>query len=347
MPVYTVLFYLGCRLFVFGEPAALAAALPEERLRFAFGAALVVRLLYPQFNSPFSHLFSDPARHWENGQRFLDPTFMGATDPYLYQLWLYLLGRFPGDVHPVVLAATGLLCALMPYGWYRALKERVPRRWALGGALIIALLPGFIGIYGYFMNETLILSLTGFAFWATFRAYRKGTVGAFLIACALWLAAGFTRSMALPIALLCLAAVWIPHPHRILKAVLGAALLLVFAIPAGLHGQAKLHFFAPFGNPYLNQIYAASGDRNIVINLGRDGRYEFGSPSFYNATFYPFSGWSTDRIGTAFISVDLTQGKEGWLLEKERLSPAAGLPQIPDRLGEPAVYRLWTILARQ
>ena len=44
----------------------------------------------------------------------------------------------------------------MPYGWYRALREFQPRSWALGGALLIGLIPESISMYAYFMNETLL-----------------------------------------------------------------------------------------------------------------------------------------------------------------------------------------------
>ncbi|MFI4890691.1 MAG: hypothetical protein ACHQIL_09175 [Steroidobacterales bacterium] len=55
--------------------------------------------------------------------------------------------------------------------------------------------------------------------------------------------------MALPIALLCLLAVWVPQPQRFTKAAVGVAILLLFLVPAGLHGRTNLNFFAPFGNP--------------------------------------------------------------------------------------------------
>ena len=58
---------------------------------------------------------------------------MGSGDPFLYQLWLFLLTRVP-DNQALVETMTGVLCAAMPYGWYRALQELLPRRWALGGA---------------------------------------------------------------------------------------------------------------------------------------------------------------------------------------------------------------------
>jgi hypothetical protein len=305
------------------EIGAMAQLRPVSRaehvLRWIFGAALLLRLLYPFYNAPLGHLYSDPARHWENGLRFLDPTFMGSTDPFLYQLWLFLLQQIKGDTNAVISTGCGLLCAAMPYGWYRALKELLPRAWALGGALLIALVPGLIGIYAYFMNETLLLTLTGFAFWATFRALRKRSVEAFAVACALWLAAGFTRSIALPMGLLCLLCIWLPQSERLPKAAVGVAMLLTLLIPAGMHGRINLRYFAPFGNPYLAEIYETSGNKVIAIDLGPKGRYEFGSPSFYNATLYPFSGWLTDRSGTVAVAVDLSQGRAGWIAEKTRV----------------------------
>jgi hypothetical protein len=308
-----------------GLPAA-GQARHESQLRWAFGAVLLVRLLYPHFSSPLHHLFSDPQRHWDNGLQFLHPSFMGSSDPFLYQLWLFLLTRLP-DSGPLVETLTGVLCAAMPYGWYRALKELVPRGRALQGAILIGLVPGFLGIYAYFMNETLLLTLTGFAFWATFRAHRKRTIGAFVVACLLWLAAGFTRSVALPVGLLCLAAIWVPQPQRLLKALAGAVCLLAFLVPAALHGRENLHFLAPFGNPYLNHIYAISGKREISAELGPQGHYGFGCPSFYNPTFYPFSDWTTARTGVVAITVDTAAGRSGWLREEERVRRERSFPR--------------------
>jgi 4-amino-4-deoxy-L-arabinose transferase-like glycosyltransferase len=309
-------------------PGAAAEPRSVHVLRWIFGAALLLRLLFPFYNSPLGHLFSDPGRHWENGQRLFNPTFMGSGDPLLYQVWLYLLIQIKGNVAAVVSTGTGFLCAAMPYGWYRALKELLPKNWARGGALVIAAVPGFIGVYAYFMNETLLLSLTGFAFWATFRAQRKRTVAAFTLACALWLLAGFTRSVALPLALLCLLCIWLPQPRRVAKALIGVVLLLLVAVPAGLHGRVNLHYFAPFGNGYLNPIYQASGNKNINIELGPAGRYQFGSPSFYNPTFYPFSDWLTDRGDTVFITVDLSRGRAGWIAELKRVEQQPSLSTL-------------------
>jgi hypothetical protein len=95
-------------------------------------------------------------------------------------------------------------------------------------------------------------------------------------------------------------------------------------IPAGLHGRAKLGYFAPLGNLYFNEIYHASGMRDIAVDYGPDGRYRFGSPSFYNPTFWPFSRWTTDRTGVAAIDIDLTQGRAPWIAERRRVARNLG-----------------------
>lgn len=308
-------------------PVPSAERRSEHVLRWVFGFVLLLRLLFPFYNSPLGHLFSDPNRHWENGQRLLNPTFMGSGDPLVYQVWLYLLIQIKGNVAAVVATGTGFLCAAMPYGWYRALKELLPKNWARSGALLMAAVPGFIGVYAYFMNETLLLSLTGFAFWATFRAQRKRTVAAFALACALWLIAGFTRTVALPMALLCLLSIWLPQPRRLPKMLIGVVMLLLLLVPAGLHARANLGYFSPFGNGYLNPIYQVSGNRVININLGSHGYYEFGSPSFYNPTFYPFSDWLTDRSDTVHITVDLDRGRAGWIAEEQRVEQERSFPR--------------------
>ena len=291
----------------------------EHWLRWAFGAVLLGRLLFPFFDSPLTHLFSDPARHWANGSRFLSPDLIGAGDPFLYQLWIYLLRDLSHDDAPTILLSCGLLCAAMPYGWYRALRELLPRPQALSGALIIALIPAFIGVYAYFMTETLLLTLTGFAFWATFRAARKRTAAAFALASMLWVAAVFTRSIALPMAVLCLATLWLTQRQRLDKALIALAAFWIVAVPAGMHVSSTLGFFAPLGNFYLAQIYSVSGKHDIAIDAGALGSWGFGTPSFYNPTFYPFSNWTTDRSGTAQIKIDVARGRASWIEEQRRM----------------------------
>jgi len=323
-----------------GSDRPLPQAPTDNWLRWAFGTVLLWRLLFPFFDSPLLHLFSDPARHWANGERFFTPDLIGAGDPFLYQLWIYLLRAASQGDGATVLLGCGLLCAAMPYGWYRALHELLPRRAALIGGVIIGLIPAFIGIYAYFMTETLLLTLTGFAFWATFRCARKQTLASFLLASGLWACAIFTRSIALPMALLCLGTLWLVQPRRLLKALGALVAFALLAVPAGLHVRATLGFFAPLGNFYLSQIYSASGNHDISINAGPLGAWGFGTPSFYNPTFYPFSGWTTDRVGTAYIVIDVTRGRATWLAEKKRIESLRSFPW-PRQYQENLIYLLF------
>ncbi|HTP38489.1 MAG TPA: glycosyltransferase family 39 protein [Steroidobacteraceae bacterium] len=292
----------------------------DSTLRWLFGASLLARLCYPLFDSPLTHLFSDPDRHWQNGAHFLKPSMMGAGDPFLYQLWIYLLRTLTHDSAAWILLGCGLLCAAMPYGWYRALRELLPRRMALGGALLIALMPSFIGIYSFFMTETLLLTLTGFAFWCTFRLARKRTLGAWTLCCVVWSCAAFTRTIALPIALLCLGSAWLAQPQRWLRAGVGALALAALAVPAALHSRPGLGYYAPFGNTYITEIYRASGRHDIALDCGWGGSWGFGSPSFSNETFYPFSHWTTGRTGVAAVKINLSLGRASWLAERERVA---------------------------
>jgi hypothetical protein len=293
-----------------------------------FELTLVARLLFPFFDSPLNHLFSDPRRHWDNGALFLRPSIMGSSDPYLYQLWMFLLRWTTDSYGPAVLLGCGLLCAAMPLGWYRALRELLPKAWALGGAFAIALIPESVSIYAYFMNETLLITLMGFCIWLTLRSHRKGTRLAFTLACLAWTLAALTRTIALPLALACAAGLWLTQSHRLQKLLIAVVLAGALIVPAGLHGARALGYFAPFGNLYFNSIYHDSGRREITVDYGGYGRYQFGAPSFYNPTYYPFSAWTTDRRGLTEITIDTAHGRADWKREQMRVN---SLRQFPMR----------------
>lgn len=312
------------------DPNPLRAQARLHLLRWLLGAVLLLRLLYPFFDSPLGHLFSDPQRHWDNGADFLHPNPMGGLDPFLYQFWMYALEQAGAANRACIDLGTGLLCALLPYGWYRALKEVLPREWALGGAIAMGLVPEFLGIYAYFMNETLLMALTGVAFWLTLRARRKPGLGPFALACACWLALGQTRAIALPLGCACMAWVWWMQPRKLANACAGGLLAVAFALPAAYHALPVIHYFAPFGSFYLNDIYWASGARLINIDFGPYGHYQYGSPSYFNPAFYPFSDWLTERTGTAFIRIDLTHGRQDWIAEAARVTHERTLSYAAD-----------------
>jgi hypothetical protein len=296
-----------------------------------FELLLVARLLFPFFDSPLSHLYSDAQRHWDNGATFLNPGIMGSSDPFLYQLWVFCWRWLSDSNPPVILLACGLLCAAMPWGWYRALRELLPKPWALGGAFLIGLIPESISIYAYFMNETLLMTLFGFCFWLTLRAYRKRTLPAYALACLAWSCAAVTRTVAIPMAVICLGWLWMIQSQRLQRLLVAAIVAAALLVPAGLHAQRNLGYFAPFGNLYFNSIYFDSGVHDIEVDYRRFGRYHFGAPSFYNPTYYPFSNWTTDRTGVAQISIDLRDGRKSWQAERARIRTLRSFPRWRQR----------------
>jgi hypothetical protein len=296
-----------------------------------FELTLIARLLFPFFDSPLTHLYSDPQRHWDNAALFLHPGIMGSNDPYLYQVWLFAVRWITHDSPPAVSLACGLLCAAMPWGWYRALRELLPRQWALAGALAIALLPEGFSVYAYFMNETLLMTLLGFCFWLTLRSHRKQSFSAYALASLAWTCAAMTRTIVLPLACSSMAALWLMQPQRLVKFTLSAVVATLFIVPAGLHAQRNLNFFAPFGNLYFNAIYHDSGQHDIRVDYGSLGVYQFGVPSFYNPTYWPFSGWLTDRTGVVFITIDTTHGRADWKREQTRIRLQRTFPMWRER----------------
>jgi hypothetical protein len=112
---------------------------------------------------------------------------------------------------------------------------------------------------------------------------------------------------------------------------IAASMLAVLLIPAAWHSRAGVGFIAPLGNLYLNEIYAASGKRDISIDAGAAGSYVFSSPSFYNPSFYPFSDWNSDRSGVFDIHVDLGSGRSDWRKELQRARAQRTYPRWQQR----------------
>jgi hypothetical protein len=311
-----------------GQSSALGV---QHVLRWAFGIVLLLRLLFPFFNSPMAHLFSDPLRHWNNGLQFLHPDLMAGDDPFLYQAWLAALQWLSHGSDAGINLGCAVLCVLVPYSWYRALRELIPGTWALGGAVLIGLWPSCFGIYAYFMNETLLLAVLGLGFWATFRAARKHTLSAYALASLVWICAAFTRTVAVPLALLNVAFLLSMQRSKLRGSLIALGMLALLLIPAAWHSRAGVGFVAPLGNLYLNEIYAASGKRDITIDAGAAGSYIFSSPSFYNPSFYPFSNWISDRSGAFDIHVNPANGRGDWLSELKRAREQRTYPRWRQR----------------
>ena len=154
-------------------------------------AACAFRIWLVFTYNPVNHLWSDPERHWLNGTRPMDLSPMVAIDPVRYQIYIGALAKLTLRQPLLVAYWTALLSLAGPWLWYRFLRELLPSRdWALAGWVILAALPSWSSIYSYFMQETLMLPLLGAALWMTWRCRRKADTASFVLAVAVWMAAG-------------------------------------------------------------------------------------------------------------------------------------------------------------
>ena len=217
-----------------------ATPLRSRIIRLVLVALLVAACAYRvwlivRFN-PMSNIWSDPGRHWHNGSRPLDLSPMSAIDPIGYQIYIAILAKLTAYSPILVAYWTALLSLSGPWLWYRFLRELLPDRdWALAGWVLLAALPSWSGIYSYFMQETLMLPLLGGALWATWRCQRKRDTASFVVAVALWLLAGLTRGICLPMGAVAIAWLWFVQGDKLPKAAI--SLSLVMAVVGPLAGR--------------------------------------------------------------------------------------------------------------
>lgn len=309
----------------------------ETALKWLWYGLLLFRFLVPVYDSPLLHLFSDPARHWENGLKLLDPTFMGSVDPKLYQLYVYLLHELSNGKSEVVAAFTGLLCVAMAVVWYRVCAELfrpIPAR-ILG--CLIAICPSFTALYTLFMNETLLLVLMGAALWLSLRAIRVKSLPCALLAVIFWVLTCYTRSLMLPMAF---AVIWYLalklSTYRWRIAAFAAFSTMLLALPAGWHSWQRLQVFAPFGFATMNEFYYFTGSRTFEVNTPY-GVYGFSSPSFYYPVGMPFFEYNSCRANNKVsATIDTARGMEDWETAlnavKKNYSPTAFWCGITDNL---------------
>jgi len=210
----------------------------------------------------------------------------------------------------------GALSIIAPWCWYRFLRETLSSRTlALAGWASLAILPSWIGIYSYFMTETLFLPALGASLWLSMRARRKKTLPSFLGTVAMWMFCGLTRPVAIPAAALFATIVWFGHPQKIRAAAWSLALIIATLAPISIRNYYYYGIWAPHGNGWINKIYASSGARVIELHFVKNGarwEYGFGSPSIDSRPFEPLSDWTSKRTGTVHVNVDFTHGSKDW-----------------------------------
>lgn len=259
------------------------------------------------YRNPMNAIFSDAARHWDNGKRFLDPGPMGASNPFFYQLYIWLLQLATGNSKLWIGLATAALSVAYPLCFYLLARNVLRRRvTALRYAVVLSFLPTHVAMFGYFMNETLLFPLLGLALWATWKAAGRRSAPYFVLASALWVMAVLTRSVVLPLGGLLMLWAWKQQRRKILVAVAAAALVSVGFGFAAVRAHKLLNRYTPFGDNANVAIYFASAAHDYKVSfIKKGGRwgYGFASPSLYVSPFEPFR-WKSARKGTFSFVVD-------------------------------------------
>ena len=278
-----------------------------------------------EFN-PMHEIWSDPARHWIQGTDVLRFDPMSQTDPIIYQLYIGALARLTLKIPELVAFYTILLACFTPWIWYRFLRELQPsKEAAIFGWALLSLIPSWISIYGYYMQETLFLPLFGLALYTTWRCKRKQTLNSFVAMVAIWVLAGLTRGVAIPLAAVACTWIWVLQEQKFNKAIWSLLLLGLIMGPLTYRSYNIMHIFAPHGVGHMNMIYAKSGARSIEIQYEREGvrwGYIFQSPAAEAKPFAPFSDWQSQREGRVYAYVDIDKGMEDWetAFDKQSLS---------------------------
>lgn len=276
----------------------------------------IIKVWYIFTYNPVDHIWSDPERHWVQGNDLVRIDLMTMTDPIGYQVYVAAIAKLTLQIPELVAFYACMLALFGAWIWYRFLRElQSDKTLALCGWVAFTFLPSWTAIYAYFMQETLFIPLLGAALWSTWRCRRKGDLRSFGLMVFIWTIAGLTRGIAIPLAALVSTWLWLVQDQKIPKAVFGSLILIAIMGPLTYRSYAVVGHFAPHGMGHLNVIYAQSGKQEIKIYTEHSGSrwgHGFGSPSTGEEPFQPFSDWKTRRSGQVRVNIDLNEGMRDW-----------------------------------
>ncbi len=274
--------------------------------------------------SPLQYPFSDPGRHWSYAMAAFTENPLTVFDNIGYQVWLAAISRITGSDVLALGIYTALLSIFTPWIWYRFFRELFESKdLALLGWVLIAWLPSWIGIYDYFMTETIFLPGLGLALWFTWRSARRRTLESFVWASIFWFVAIAIRPIAVPPAIFCLAWLLLAHHQQKQKIFMLCLIALCFFLPLAYRNYRVLGIFSPLPYKVFDVIHMISGQRDVTLALrnknGTISRYLFMSASCNLEPFFPLSHWKSSRSNSAVaVAVDLNNGTTDWVLELRR-----------------------------
>ncbi|MDZ4834998.1 MAG: glycosyltransferase family 39 protein [Candidatus Melainabacteria bacterium] len=286
------------------------------------GLGIILRLVNPFFSNPVDFLESDPLRHFLNARECLRTgadisVVYDILDPLGYQIWLSSVLRITGGDRTALALYAGGLSVLTTWLWYRWMRLAVGNRvLALTGYAILSLLPDWIRVNQFFLQETLILPLLGLSLWLSWITMRRPTMPMYISTGVAWGCALLTKVTVLPMALIL--AGWIlwktasDRSKLKLPLIAIATTLLIYSLgPIKIFN--RIHAFVPIPAGDLNRIWFESGNKDLNYKIKfvdmRQGYKEYeirvGNPSL-DLKLPPGFNWTTSRTGTCETTVDYT-----------------------------------------
>lgn len=285
------------------------------RIKYLLLALCLLRFFLPFYISPLGdNLASDMRwKYWHNGINFFDQSYVGAISPKLYQLWIFFIYHISQGNGWGILFFTGLLCAIMPWLWYKAFREIFSGNISAIIAIIIAITPSLLFIYSYLMGETLFLVLLPLSFWLSFRAVRKKQVIPFMLAVLCWMLVSHTRIIALPLALVMIIYMFFYQERKFLAILMASSIIIAMVILPGIHSKRVINVFAPFHFTLPNQIYRKAGTISYSYLTEKEG-HSFFCPSSRVNPLAPFFEYKSYRKNENYhFQIDTRKGLEDWL----------------------------------
>ncbi len=279
----------------------------------------IFRFCYPFFSHPLDHLGSDPLRHYLNATTSFNSTIFSWLDPPFPQLWLREILLLFTKTRLSVSIYFGLLCAALPWCWYlwgRQIFSSEKKALIYLAALVF--LPSWIGIYGFFMDETLLLPALGLTLWLSWKAREHNTAKYLLLAVFAWaitLSIKLSALLELVIIVPWLFSHFLKHNGYKLRSyiVLLASMLMlsltyfayVFWVYQGL-GSTWLY---PPGTGVLTRAFYLSGAQSVSAAFVKKGRPFVNTGDFYSnamvtESLNPFSDWTTWRKGSYHLIIN-------------------------------------------
>lgn len=286
------------------------------------GAGIVLRLINPFFSNPVDFLESDPLRHFLNARDCLRTgqdisVVYDILDPLGYQIWLSAILRITAADRTAIALYAGGLSIVTAWLWYRWMQLCVKNRlWALTGYAFLSMLPDWIRVYQFFLQETLVLPLLGLSLWISWETAQRPTMAKYIGTGFAWGCALLTKLTILPMATITLgwlvwkaaterAKLWLP------LTTIAISLMLYSLEPIKIYN--RIHAFVPIPGSELHRVWYESGKKDFAYKIkffdNQQGSKEYevkvGNPSL-ETKLPDGQPWTTSRTGTCETTVDYT-----------------------------------------